>query len=367
SYLPLPSHIGEMKTKPTQYAVRTLNAAGIMADFIIARGEHALDNRRREILATVCNLRPGTLITAPDLDTIYDVPLLFHDQKLDEMLLRTLGLHPRKNDLRVWKNFSKKIKRCKKTVNIGVVGKYFGTGDFTLSDSYISVIEAAKHAAWSHNARPHLTWIDSSDYEKDPRRVSELSQYDGIIVPGGFGSRGIDGVLRAIQHVRENNIPYLGLCYGMQLATIEFAQHVANIPNANSVEIDSTTSDPVICVNPRQAKNIQEKQMGATMRLGAYPCTLMKKSLSYRAYKQNKISERHRHRYEFNNAYREVLERAGMRFSGINEKDNLVEIIELPDHPWFVGTQFHPEFQSHPLQPHPLFRDFVAAALKKQK
>ena len=367
SYLPLPSHIGEMKTKPTQYAVRTLNAAGIMADFIIARGEHALDNRRREILATVCNLRPGTLITAPDLESIYDVPLLFHEQKLDEMLLKTLGLRPRKNDLRVWKNFSKKIKRCKKTVNIGVVGKYFGTGDFTLSDSYISVIEAAKHAAWAHNAKPHLTWIDSADFEKDPRRVSELSQYDGIIVPGGFGSRGIEGVLRAIQYVRENTIPYLGLCYGMQLATIEFAQHVANIPNANSVEIDSNTSDPVICVNPKQARNIKEKQMGATMRLGAYPCTLVKKSLSYRAYKQNKISERHRHRYEFNNAYREVLERAGMRFSGINEKDNLVEIIELPNHPWFVGTQFHPEFQSHPMQPHPLFRDFVAAALRSQK
>ncbi len=367
SYLPLPSHIGEMKTKPTQYAVRTLNAAGIMADFIIARAEQSLDQRRREILAMVCNLRPGTVLAAPDQKSIYDVPLLFHEQKFDEMLLRTLGLRPRKNDLRIWKNFSRKVKRCKKTVNIGVVGKYFGTGDFTLADSYISVIEAAKHAAWSNDAKPNLTWIDSAEYEKDPKKVRELSQYDGIIVPGGFGSRGIEGVLRAIQYVRENCIPYFGLCYGMQLATVEFAKNVAKIQNAQSVEIDPDTVDPVIWVNPKQAKNIQEKKMGATMRLGSYPCTIMKKSLAYRAYKQGKISERHRHRYEFNNQYREVLEKAGMRFSGINEKDNLVEIVELVNHPWFVGTQFHPEFQSHPLTPHPLFKDFIGAALKNQK
>ncbi|MBI4599568.1 CTP synthase [Candidatus Uhrbacteria bacterium] len=367
SYLPLPSHIGEMKTKPTQYAVRTLNAAGIMADFIVARAERSLDQRRREILAMVCNLRPGTVLAAPDQSSIYDVPLLFHEQKLDEMLLRTLGLRPRKNDLRIWKNFSRKVRRCKKTVNIGVVGKYFGTGDFTLADSYISVIEAAKHAAWAHDAKPNLTWIDSAEYEKDPKKVRELSRYDGIIVPGGFGSRGIEGVLRAIQYVRENGIPYLGLCYGMQLATIEFAKNVAKIANANSVEIDANTSDPVICVNPKQQKNILEKQMGATMRLGSYPCTVQKKSLAYRAYKQGKISERHRHRYEFNNQYREALERAGMRFSGINEKDNLVEIVELANHPWFVGTQFHPEFQSHPLTPHPLFKDFIGAAIKRQK
>ncbi len=367
SYLPLPSHIGEMKTKPTQYAVRTLNAAGIMADFIIARAEQSLDQRRREILAMVCNLRPGTVLAAPDQDSIYDVPLLFHEQKFDEMLLRSLGLRARKNDLRIWKNFSRKVKRCKKNVNIGVVGKYFGTGDFTLADSYISVIEAAKHAAWSHDAKPHLTWIDSAEYEKDPKKVRELSGYDGIIVPGGFGSRGIEGVLRAIQYVRENNIPYFGLCYGMQLATIEFAKNVAKVQNAQSVEIDPDTTDPVIWVNPKQAKNIQEKRMGATMRLGSYPCTIMKKSVAYRAYKQGKISERHRHRYEFNNDYKDVLEKAGMRFSGLNEKDNLVEIVELVNHPWFVGTQFHPEFQSHPLQPHPLFKDFIGAALKLQK
>lgn len=367
SYLPLPSHVGEMKTKPTQYAVRTLNAAGIMADFIIARAEQELDQRRREILAMVCNLQAGTVLAAPDQESIYDVPLLFHEQKFDEMVLRSLGLKPRKNDFRIWKNFSRKVKRCKKTVNIGVVGKYFGTGDFTLADSYISVIEAAKHAAWSHDAKPHLTWIDSTEYEKDPKRARELSNYDGIIVPGGFGSRGVDGVLRAIQYVRENHIPYLGLCYGMQLATIEFARNVAKIPDANTVEIDPTTHDPVIHVNPKQAKNIQEKKMGATMRLGAYPCTLLQQSLSYKAYRQHKISERHRHRYEFNNAYKDALEKAGMRFTGINEKDNLVEIVELSDHPWFVGTQFHPEFKSHPLQPHPLFREFVRAALAQQK
>lgn len=364
SYMPLPSHIGEMKTKPTQYAVRSLNAAGIWTDFIIARGEQALDNRRREVLARVCNLQPGTVLAAPDVESIYDVPLLLHEQKLDDKLLRLFGLKPRKNDLRVWKNFSRRIRRCKKTVKIGVVGKYFGTGDFTLADSYISVIEAAKHAAWDLNARPELVWLDSAAYEKTPSSVKQLSAYDGIIVPGGFGVRGIDGVLSAIRYVREQMIPLLGLCYGMQLATVEFARNVAKISTAHTAEVDPTTPDPVICVNMKQAKNIKEKNMGATMRLGSYPCTIQKGSLSYRAYKERHITERHRHRYEFNNAYRDVLEKAGMRFAGINEKDNLVEIIELVDHPWFVGVQFHPEFKSRPMNPHPLFRDFIAAALK---
>jgi CTP synthase len=364
SYLPLPSHIGEMKTKPTQYAVRTLNAAGIQADFIIARGEKALDSRRREILATVCNLRPGTVVAAPDQSSIYDVPMVFHEQKFDEQLLHALHLRPRKNDLRIWRAFSRKIKRCEKIVKIGVVGKYFGTGDFTLADSYISVIEAAKHAAWECDAKPLLTWLDSEEYEKDPRRVKELSAYDGIIVPGGFGSRGIAGVLRAIQYVREQEIPYFGLCYGMQLATIEFARNVAKISDANTVEIDKDTKDPVICLNQKQVRNIKSKNMGASMRLGAYPCTLQKDSLSYRAYKQSTVMERHRHRYEFNNEYLERLSAAGMRFTGINKKDNLVEIIELTDHPWFVGTQFHPEFQSRPMKPHPLFKAFIEASIR---
>lgn len=367
SYLPLPSHIGEMKTKPTQYAVRTLNAAGIMADFIVARGEQALDDRRRELLAKVCNLQAGTVISAPDQRSIYDVPVLFHQQKFDELLLGSLGLKPRKNNLRTWLAFSHKVADCTRVVKIGVVGKYFATGDFTLADSYISVIEAAKHAAWSQDAKPELIWLDSEEYEKNPRKLRELSKYDGIIVPGGFGSRGIEGVIKAIKYVREQNIPYLGLCYGMQLATIEFARHVARLPQAHTVEIDPDTPDPVINVNLTQGENIRTKNMGASMRLGAYPCTLAKDTHSFRAYQKNTIQERHRHRYEFNNRYRAVLEKSGMVFSGINETDNLVEIIELKDHPWFVGTQFHPEFLSRPMDPHPLFRDFVKAALKRKK
>lgn len=367
SYLPLPPHVGEMKTKPTQYAVRTLNAAGIMADFIIARGQQELDDRRRELLAKVCNLQSGTVISAPDQGSIYDVPVLFHEQKFDEQILAALKLRPRKNNLRTWLNFSKKVHACKKEVRIGVVGKYFGTGDFTLADSYISVIEALKHAAWEHNARPILTWIDAEDFERNPSHVKELAQYDGILVPGGFGVRGISGVLTAIQYAREHAIPYFGLCYGMQLATVEFARNVAKLAKAHTVEIDDKTPHPVICVNMKQGQNIKAKNMGATMRLGAYPCSLAKDSISYRCYKKQIVMERHRHRYEFNNKYRMTLEKAGMVFSGINEHDNLIEIIELRDHPWFVGTQFHPEFLSRPMQPHPLFKGFVGASLAHQK
>ncbi len=365
SYLPLPGHIGEMKTKPTQYAMRTLNAAGIQADFIVARGERALDNRRREILATVCNLRPETVVAAPDQESIYHVPLLFHEQKFDAHVLAALGLRARKSNMRPWRALSRRIRKCEQTLDIGIVGKYFGTGDFTLADSYISVIEAAKHAAWALGVKPHLTWIDSENFEKHPQRLSELSAFDGIIVPGGFGSRGIDGVLEAIRFVRENRIPFFGLCYGMQLATIEFARTVAGFTGAHTAEINPNAPDLVICANPKQQQNIKNKKMGATMRLGAYPCALRRDSLSYRAYKRDTVMERHRHRFEFNNAYRDPLEKAGMRFAGINERDNLVEIIELENHPWFVGTQFHPEFLSRPHDPHPLFLAFVKAAIER--
>lgn len=367
SYLPLPRHIGEMKTKPTQYAVRSLNFAGVQADFIIARGEQSLDGRRRELLAKVCNLRPGSVVAAPDVSSIYDVPLVYHEQKFDLQLLKALKLKARTNNFRVWQAFSKKVQQLHSAVKIGVVGKYFGTGDFTLADSYISVIEATKHACWGNNVKPELTWIDSAAYESDPSKVKELFGYDGIIVPGGFGSRGVDGILAAIRYVRENRIPYLGLCYGMQLATIEFARNVVKMKDANTIEIDPQTKNPVIHVNDSQADNIAKKNMGASMRLGAYPCTLAKDSLSARAYKTLKISERHRHRYEFNNDYKERLEKKGMRFAGINKKDDLVEIIELKNHPWFVGVQFHPEFQSRPFNPHPLFRDFIAAAKTKNR
>ncbi|PIY97297.1 MAG: CTP synthase [Candidatus Kerfeldbacteria bacterium CG_4_10_14_0_8_um_filter_42_10] len=364
SYLPIPKKIGEMKTKPTQYAARTLNSAGIQTDFIICRAERPLDEPRRDRLAVFCSIEKGNAISAPDLDSIYELPVVFEKEHLGDKILDKLNLKAKQNDLKEWKKLVKNIKNSKKEIKIGIVGKYFGTGNFTLADSYISVIEAIKHACWHHKRKPQLTWIDSEEYEKNPSKIKELSQYNGIIVPGGFGSRGIEGIIKAIRYVREHKIPYLGLCYGMQLATIEIARNVVGLKKANSLEIDPKTPHPVIHLNPYQKKNIQNKSYGATMRLGAYPCVLKPESLSYQAYETRKIQERHRHRYEFNDLYKDKLEKAGVRFAGICPSNNLVEIIELTNHPWFVGVQFHPEFKSRPLRPHPLFRDFIAACIK---
>ncbi|PIS42451.1 MAG: CTP synthase [Candidatus Kerfeldbacteria bacterium CG08_land_8_20_14_0_20_40_16] len=366
SYLPIPKKIGEMKTKPTQYAARTLNSAGIQADFIICRSEKTLDEPRRDRLAIFCSIEKGNAISNPDLDSIYEVPVVFEKEHLGEKILSKFNLKAKQNDLKEWRRLVKTIKTAEKEIKIGIVGKYFGTGKFTLADSYISVIEAIKHACWYHKRKPILTWIDSAEYEKNPQKIRELSKYDGIIVPGGFGSRGIEGIIRAIRYVREHKIPYLGLCYGMQLATIEIARNVLGLRKANSLEIDPKTPHPVIHLNPYQKKNIQTKSYGATMRLGAYPCVLEPESLSYKAYKTNKVLERHRHRYEFNNSYKANLAKAGVRFAGICPINNLVEIMELVDHPWFVGVQFHPEFKSRPLNPHPLFREFAAACLKEK-
>lgn len=364
SYLPLPGHVGEMKTKPTQYAVRSLNAAGVQADFIVARGVQALDNRRREILANVCNLREGTVIAAPDVSSIYNVPLAYHEQELDQRLLKILKLKARKSEFKTWEQFTKKINTVKKTAKIAVVGKYFGTGSFTLADSYISVIEAAKHACWANNVQPELTWVDAEDFEKNPASIKKLKDFDGILVPGGFGSRGIEGIIKAIKFARENKKPYLGLCYGMQLACIEFARHVLGKKTANTTEVDPKTKDPIIFANPLQTKNINEKKFGATMRLGAYDCVLRHDTKTHAAYGNDLISERHRHRYEFNNAYREAMDKAGLEVVGINPETDLVEIVELRNHPFFIGTQFHPEFKSRPMDAHPLFREFIKAALR---
>lgn len=367
SYLPIPSKVGEMKTKPTQYASRSLNSAGIQADFIVCRAEKPLDVRRREKLSIACGVPKEHVISAPDVDSIYDVPLVFEKERLGERLLSALSLANRPSRLEPWRALSRRIRTSRTPVKIGVVGKYFGTGNFTLADSYISVIEAVKHASWYHKRKPQMTWIDAEQYERNPRKVRELAKYDGIIVPGGFGSRGIEGVIRAIEFVRKNNIPYFGLCYGMQLACVEFTRNVLKKPKANTREIDPKTPEPVIIANPFQQENIQRKRMGGTMRLGLYPCTLAKDSLAFRAYKKPKIFERHRHRFEFNNDYRKAMEEAGVRFSGVYPAKTLVEIIELRDHPWFVGTQFHPEFLSRPLRPHPLYRDFIAASIAHSK
>ena len=324
-----------------------------------------LDKPRREKLAVFCGILPDNCISAPDVPSIYEIPLRMEKQEVGNKLMAALSMRPRKSNLFDWKRFIAGIKRSKKVVRIAVVGKYFGTGEFTLADSYISVIEAIKHACWYHGRRPELTWVDSEKYEKDRGAIKELSSFDGVIVPGGFGTRGIEGIIKAITYVRKQGIPYLGLCYGMQLAAIEFARNVVSLRGAHTVEADEEARHPVIIVNPHQQENIENKQYGGTMRLGAYDCVLQEGTKARAAYAQRKISERHRHRYEFNNKYKKRLEKAGMVFSGINPKQDLVEIMELPTHPFFVGVQFHPEFKSRPMQPHPLFRDFVQACVKK--
>ena len=367
SYLPIPKKVGEMKTKPTQYAARSLNSAGIQADFILARAEKPLDKKRREKLSVFCNIPIENIISAPDTDSVYEVPLNFEKEELGNKILQKFNLNSRRDDLRDWEQLVKKIKSIKKQVKIAVVGKYFATGDFVLSDSYISVIEAVKHASWANNVNPNLTWVDSKKIEDNPNQVKILNNYDGIIVPGGFGSRGVEGIIEAIKYARVNQIPFLGLCYGMQLAVIEFARNVANFKDANSTEINPKTKYPVIDLMEEQKEKLKEKKYGGTMRLGAYKCRLQQKTHAYKAYNNSLIFERHRHRYEFNNKYKNDLENKGMVFSGINPEMDLVEIIELKksNHPFFVATQFHPEFKSRPLKPHPLFRDFIKSAIKK--
>jgi CTP synthase len=352
-----------MKTKPTQYAVRTLNSAGIFPDFILCRADVPLDEVRKEKLATFCNIPKENAISAPDIDTIYEIPINFEKEKLGDKILAKFGLKSKGKNLQDWRKLIETIKRTKEKINIGIVGKYFATGNFTLADSYISVIEAIKHAAWANNRQPILCWINSEEFEKDQTKLAELKKYDGIIVPGGFGSRGIEGKIMAIKYCRENNIPYLGLCYGMQLATIEFSRNVAGLAGANTPEVDEKTPYPVVHTMADQIDKIKTKKMGGTMRLGAYPCVLAKDSVSYKAYGQKEISERHRHRYEFNNEYRKLLEEKGLRIAGTSPDNNLVEIIEVPNHKFFVATQFHPEFKSRPLKPHPLFREFIKSAI----
>ena len=364
SYLPVPSHLGEMKTKPTQHASRALNSAGLQADMIVARGQTELDQPRREKLAIFCGVKKDYCISAPDVPSIYEIPLKMEEQDVGNKLLMVLGMSKRKSDLQPWTGLVKRVHNGKREVKIAVVGKYFGTGNFTLADSYISVIESIKHASWSQSVRPKLEWIDSEEFEKDPKSVKKLSEFDGVIVPGGFGTRGVEGIITAIEYVRKNHIPYLGLCYGMQLACIEFARHVLNKSGAHTVEVDSKAKHPIIHINPLQATNVREQKYGGTMRLGAYDCVLRKDTAVYKAYGKDLISERHRHRYEFNNDYREEMDKAGLQVVGINPETDLVEIVELENHPYFVGVQFHPEFKSRPMQPHPLFVGLVKAAIK---
>jgi len=365
SYLPTPSKVGEMKTKPTQFASRSLNSAGIQADFIVCRAEAEIDKKRREKLATFCMIPPQNAISCPDVDSIYEVPLLFEKQKFGDKILDTLSLKIKPSKLNEWKKVVALASKATDTIKIGVVGKYFATGNYVLSDSYISIIESIKIASWHENTNIEFEWIDSEDFEKKKDSIKMLKNLNGIVVPGGFGSRGVEGKISVAKFARENMIPYFGLCYGMQIATIEFARSVAGLKKAHTEEIDPKTPDPVIHIMEEQKEKMAEKNYGGTMRLGAYDCKLTKGTISYDAYSpKSLISERHRHRFEFNNKYRSKFEKLGLIVAGVNPQKDLVEIIEVRDHPFFVGTQFHPEFKSRFLRPHPLFHSFIKAAIK---
>ncbi len=364
SYVPVPNKIGEMKTKPTQHAVRALNSTGVHPDFIIARSDHALDAKRKEKIALHCNISKERVISAPDVDSIYDIPLSFEKAELSDLLLKRLSLKPKSpSKLGPWKTFARKASKVSHEVHIAVVGKYFDTGDFVLSDAYISVLEAIKHGAYKIGVKPVIHWINSKDYTKGVKK-GDLDRYDGILVPGGFGETGIEGKIHVIEYARKNKIPYFGLCYGMQLMVVEYARHVLGLQGAHTVEINPDTKYPIIDIMPEQKKLMAESNYGGTMRLGAYPAKLVQGTIAKTLYKKNEVSERHRHRYEVNPEYIEQLEAEGLVFSGQSPDGVLMEIAELPNavHPFFLGTQFHPEFTSRPLSPHPLFVGFVKAA-----
>ncbi|PKM91373.1 CTP synthase [Candidatus Falkowbacteria bacterium HGW-Falkowbacteria-1] len=374
SYLPIPNKIGEMKTKPTQHAVRSLNTAGIQPNFIVARSEKEIDDVRRGKIAIHCNVFKDDVIAAPDIDSIYEVPINFEKNGFGNKILKKLNLKPKntakgRENNKKWLEMVNNIKNAKKELSIGIVGKYFATGDFSLTDSYISVIEAIKHAAAYNKIKVKLDWISAEDIEKNGLKC--LKNLDGIIVPQGWGSRGSEGKIETIKYCRENKIPYLGLCYGMQMAVIEFARNVCGLKDAVSEEINPKSKNKVIHIMPEQEELIKKKGYGGTIRLGAWPCKMTKNTVLYRAYGKmgfkDVINERHRHRYEFNNEYRDLFEKKGLVVSGTSPDGKIVESIEIKNHPFFVGVQFHPEYISRPLAPHPLFVEFVKVLKDKKK
>jgi CTP synthase len=390
-YLPVPSSIGELKSKPLQQSVSLLNSLGLQPDFIIARAEREVDKKRKEKIALASGLSSENIISNPDVDYIYEVPMKLEKQALTSKIIKKLNLKGKLKDLIKWKVMLDGFNKAKYKVKIGMIGKYQKTGDYTLEDSYVSVIEALKHAGLIFGVLPEITWLDSEKVEN--MVISEIekifSNLDAIIVPQGWGSRGTEGKIRAIKYARDNKIPFLGLCFGMQMATIEFARNVLGMKSANTEEVNSKTKYPVIHIMPGQVEYLKKKQYGGTIRLGAWPCMIKKGTKLDKAYKkyggrksnpwylpiplskhespttrhQSLIYERHRHRYEFNNKYRKIFEKEGFIISGSSPDGKLIEAIELKNHPFFVGTQFHPEYLSRPLTPHPIFLSFIEAIL----
>jgi CTP synthase len=369
SYLPVPGSIGEMKTKPTQTAARALNSAGVFADVIIARSTQAIDEKRKEKISRFCNVKPEHVISAPDVSSIYDIPLNFEKDNLSTALCNLLQITDAKpSDLKAWKKFVNHSKNGRDTVKIAVVGKYFSSGDFVLSDVYISVLEAIKYSAYSLGLKPVIEYRSSLDFE-DGTRLNELKKYDGVLVPGGFGKTGIEGKLKVIEYVRKHKIPYFGICYGMQLAVLEYARNILKLKGASTEEIDPKAPHLVVGIMPEQRVLLAQSDMGGTMRLGAYEAVLAKGSQAAKAYKATSVIERHRHRYEVNPEYVTDLSDAGLIFSGTSPDGSLMEIAELPKevHPFFLGTQFHPELIARPLRPHPLFTAFIKASYETKK
>lgn len=377
SYVPTPNHLGEPKTKPTQLSVRTLNSMGIQPDFIIARSEKYLDQRRKDRFALFCNMLPDNIISSPDVESIYEIPLILHKQKLDKQIQEKLKLTVKQPDLSIWEKLVATIKeKKKKTIDLVIVGKYFGTGDYQLRDSYAALFDAINHASWSVGVDVKTRWIDAEYLEKNG--TGSIEKPDGIIVPIGWGKRGSEGMIAAANYAREQKIPYLGLCYGMQLAVIAFARGVLGWKDASTTENDDKSKHPVIHLIPNQKKLLEKRAYGGTMRLGGWRALVEKGSQVYGIYKNSKTpwadgkdgltSERHRHRYEFNNEYTKDFEKHGLRISAWSADEHLAEIIELDPkiHPFYVGTQGHPEYKSRPLSPHPLFIAFLEAASKKK-
>ncbi|MFB0507253.1 MAG: CTP synthase [Thermodesulfobacteriota bacterium] len=359
---------GEPKTKPTQHSVKALREIGIQPDILLCRTSRFLTPQVKEKISLFCNVEKDAVITAKDVESIYEVPIVFHQEGLDNRLVELLNIWTGRPNLRPWDRLVKKVKNPKRSTSIAVVGKYVH-----LKDSYKSLHEALIHGGVANDCRVELTYVDSERLEKE-KAAELLKGARGILVPGGFGQRGIAGKIKAVQYARENEIPFFGICLGMQAAVIEFARNMVGLKRANSSEFDTNTATPVIHLMEEwvdQKKVVQKRDMhsdkGGTMRLGAYPCRLEEGSLALRAYNRKMIWERHRHRYEFNNGYRGVLTKSGLKMSGISPDGELVEIIEFVDHPWFLGCQFHPEFKSHPMDPHPLFRDFIKASLGNQR
>ncbi|MBI2597147.1 CTP synthase [Candidatus Daviesbacteria bacterium] len=376
SYVPTPRHLGEPKTKPTQLSVRTLNSLGIQPDFVITRSEKYLDQRRRERFALFCNMRPEDIISNPDLSSVYEIPLVLHKQNLEERILQKLGLKLRKPDLKSWEKLVEKIHTKKdKGIEIAIVGKYFGTGDYQLKDSYAALFDAIDHACYSIGVGVKTKWVDAEKVEREGAEI--IGKPDGIIVPIGWGERGSEGMIAGASYARKHLVPYLGLCYGMQLAVIAYARDILGWQDADTTENNSKTTHPVIDLIPKQKEYMERRAYGGTMRLGAWDATVKKGTRAFEIYQQagsfasqtQHTSERHRHRYEFNNKYAKDFENNGLVISARSVAENLVEIIELPKdvHPFYMGTQGHPEYKSRPLSPHPIFLAFIKATSENKK